>query len=158
MGGPEENGASMDWNDKSLQTGGVSQENHERRNSRIVTMARLAVLILILTIGILVLPERGGILWSLAPEPDAFTVSGMVRGAPGNVPLAGVAVYSDRELVLTDKDGHFRLACGRNAAVRIETAGYRQAWLQVKDPQPLMFLLFPEPAPDENTAPTTLTR
>lgn len=92
-----------------------------------------------------ILPAQTGFFTTLAPQETTITISGLVKAGPENTPLPNATVYSDRELVMTDTNGLFKLAASCNADIRIEAAGYKSAEVTIKDRTPLMFLLSPVP-------------
>ena len=99
---------------------------------------------MLLTATIWFLPSGDGIFLSLSAEEEPLTISGLVKAAPYNTPVQRALVYSDRALVLTDDNGYFRIASGKNAVLRIEAPGHVSTAVRIEDTTPLMLLLFPK--------------
>lgn len=109
----------------------------------------IAALAALCILGALGFPGRGGILAPLRADSTVLTLTGMVKAAPRDAPLAGATVYSDKELCLTDERGFFRLGSGKGAEVRIEAPGYEPLRLRPTSEQPLIILLFPVQQPQD---------
>ena len=114
------------------------------RSDHVSQGAKLAGAILLLALAVWLVPRHDGIFTSLSPRARRVTVTGIVRTAPHSAPLAGAMVYSDRDLVLTDANGLFRLSAEKGTLIQVEAAGYGPAHHTVEDESPVIFMLFPE--------------
>ncbi len=117
---------------------------------RLSALSKLIALLFLCIMAIWVLPHHY-ILQPLSPGANLVTVSGVVKAAPHSTPLSGAVVYSDRELVITDKNGAFRIESQRGFSIHVEAPGYQPLQSKVKDATPLILLLFPEPVPGSVT-------
>lgn len=118
-------------------------DSQEHSRDKLSTSGKILLVLFLLTLSIWIFPGEGGIFKSLVQEKEHLTITGLVKAAPYETPIPNAMVCSDRELVLTDDKGFFRLLSARDAVLRIEAKGYEKAKSRITDRAPLVFLLTP---------------
>jgi len=119
---------------------------HEERPQASSRPVRFVVLLALISLVAWLLPASY-ILHPLKAEARTVELWGLVRAGPGGTPLSGAYVLSDKQLVVTDDYGCFRIEATKGAELVVEAPGYDPVRWEVRSSRPQIFLLFPSRSP-----------